>query len=128
MKKTIGIVLCAILALCVLYIIGSGFAKCGSAFIQDYTVSDDGTEMTITVGVGSSVGYIRKVCVHQQEGGKLYLDCISAFGGINGSIGAKNDYVILLDDDTHTIGLYRNDSSYEAVLERDDFGEWKRIK
>jgi hypothetical protein len=128
MKKTIGIVLCAILALCALYIIGSGFTKCGSAFIQDYIVSDDGTEMTITVGVGSSVGYIRKVSVHQQEGGKLYLDCIYAFGGINGSIGAKSDYVISLDDDTYTICLYRYGSSYEAVLERDDFRKWNRVK
>jgi hypothetical protein len=128
MKKTIVIVLCAVLVLCALYIFGSGFTKCGSAFIQDYTVSDDGTKMTITLGVGSSAGYIRKVSAHQQEGGKLCLDCISAFGGINGSIGAKNDYVISLDDDTHMIGLYRNDSSYEAVLERDDFGEWNRVK
>ncbi len=127
MKKMIGLVICAILAMCVLYFIGSGFTKCGSAFIQDYTVSDDGSELTITVGVYSSVGYIRKVSVHQQEDGKLYLDCISAFGGINGSFGAKEEYVIPLDDDTHTICLYRN-SGYEAILERDDFGEWKRIK
>lgn len=128
MKKTIGILLCAFLALCVLYFIGSGFTKRGSAFIQDYKVSDDGSKMTITVGVGSSIGYIRKVSVHQQEGGKLYLDCISAFGGINGSIGAKSDYIIPLDDETHTICLYRSDSSYEVVLERDDLGEWKRVR
>lgn len=128
MRKTIGIVLCSILTLCMLYFIGSGFTKCGSAFIKDYTVSDDGTEMNITVGVGSSVGYIRKVTVHSQKDGKLCLDCISAFGGINGSLGAKSDYVISLDNDTHTISMYRNGSSYEAVLERDDLGEWDRVK
>lgn len=128
MKKTIVIVLCAILALCFLYTIGLGFTKNSSAFIQDYTVSDDGTEMKITVGVGSSVGSIRKVSVHKQEGGKLYLDCISAFVGINGSFGAKNNYVISLDDDINSISLYRNDGSYEMVLERDALGKWNRIK
>ncbi len=128
MKKAIIIVLCSILFLCALYIFGSGFTKCGSAFILDYIVSDDGKEMTITIGVGSSIGYIRKVSVHQQDGGKLYLDCISAFGGINGSIGAKNNYVIPLSDDTHTICMYRNDSSFEAVLVRDTSGKWNRVK
>ena len=117
-----------VLVLGALYVLGSGFTKAGSAFIQDYAVSDDGTSMTITVGISGSVGYIRKVSVRQQEGGKLHLDCISAFGGINGSIGAKSEFVIPLDENTNTIGLYRNGNTYEVVLERDASGEWNRVK
>ena len=128
MKKTITVIVGMVLVLGLLYIFGSGFVKEGSAFIQNYSVSDDGASMTITVGVGSSVGYIRDVSIHQQEGGKLYLDCISAFGGINGSIGAKSEFVIPLDEETNIIGLYRNHNAYEAVLEKDASGEWNRVK
>ena len=128
MKKTIIIFVGIVLVLGALYVLGSGFTKAGSAFIQDYAVSDDGTSMTITVGISGSVGYIRKVSVRQQEGGKLHLDCISAFGGINGSIGAKSEFVIPLDENTNTIGLYRNGNTYEVVLEKDASGEWNRVK
>lgn len=128
MKKTIMFIMSAVLVLGALYIFGSGFVKEGSAFIQDYSVSDDGASMTITVGVGSSAGHIRNVSVNQQQGGELYLDCISAFGGINGSIGAKNEFVIPLDKDTTVICLYRNHNAYEVVLEKGASGEWNKVK
>jgi len=128
MKKTMIIIAGIVLVFGALYIFGSGFTKAGSAFIQDYAVSDDGKSMTITVGVGSSAGYIRDVSIHSQESGKRYLNCISAFGGINGSIGAKSQFVIPLDKDTSLIGLYRNHNAYEAVLEKDTSGEWNRVK
>lgn len=128
MKKTIIIFVGIVLVLGALYVLGSGFTKAGSAFIQDYAVSDDGTSMTITVGISGSVGYIRKVSVRQQEGGKLHLDCISAFGGINGAIGAKSEFVIPLDENTNMIGLYRNGNTYEVVLEKDASEEWNRVK
>src|SRR5699024_10200380 len=93
-KKAAVIVLAIIVALAGLYVIAPGVTKQGNAYIVDYCVSEDGTEMTITVGVSTSIGYIRKVSEHQQHGGKLYLDCYSAFGGINGSWGATSEYTI----------------------------------
>ena len=84
MKKKIfaAIVIASLLA--GIYLIGSGFIKNTSAFISDHRVSADGRELTIQMGVSSSAGFIRDVKVHQQQGGKMYLDCYSAFGGING--------------------------------------------
>ena len=64
-------------------------------FINDYTVSSDGKKITINVGVSASMGFVREVKVHQQQGGKLYLDCYSAFGGLNGRIGAKDTFTFL---------------------------------
>ena len=87
-----------IIAIIGTYYIGSGFVKESAAYIENYTVSADGSEMTIDVGVAASMGYIRKVSVHQQDGGKLYLDCYSAFGGHGGSWGAKSTYTIPLDE------------------------------
>ena len=125
-KRIVAIALTIVVALAALYVIAPGFAKQGNAYIADYSVSEDGTEMTITVGVSTSIGYVRKVSEHQQHGGRLYLDCYSAFGGINGSIGAKNEFTIPLDEGTETIALYRANNSYEPVLQKDASGTWQK--
>ena len=130
MKKLSRIILIALAVIVVLsaaYLVAPGFAKMGNVYITDFRVSEDGSEMTITVGVYTSIGYVRKVSVHQQHGGKLYLDCYSAFGGINGSWGAKNEYTIQLDEDTEMIALYRSPNCYDPVLEKDANGEWQRV-
>ena len=128
MKKKVFAVLGVIIALILIYLVGSGFMKNTSASITDYYVSDDGKEITISVGVASSMGYIRDVSVHQQHGGKLYLDCYSAFGGLNGSIGAKNTFTFGLNEDTTIIAIYRNSNTYEEVLIKTEDGSWRRAK
>lgn len=130
MKKPVRIAIIAlavIIALMTMYLVVSGFTKMGNVFIVDFSVSEDGSEMTVTVGVSSSIGYVRKVSEHQQQGGKLYLDCYSAFGGINGSWGAKSEYTIQIDEDTEMIALYRSADCYDPVLEKDANGEWQRV-
>ena len=130
MKKPVRIAIIAlavIIALMTMYLVAPGFTKMGNVFIVDFSVSEDGAEMTITVGVSTSIGYVRKVSVHQQHGGKLYLDCYSAFGGINGSWGAKGEYTIQIDEDTEMIALYRSADCYDPVLEKDTNGEWQRV-
>lgn len=122
--KVLGIMLAVFVAAAVFYVIAPGFTKMGNVYIVDYSVSEDGTEMTITVGVATSIGYVRKVSEHPQQGGKLYLDCYSAFGGINGSWGAKNEFTIQIDDDTEMIALYRSANCYDPVLIKDESGEW----
>ena len=121
------IALAVVIALTAIYLFAPGITKMGNAYVADFSVSEDGSEMTITVGVSTSIGYVRKVSVHQQHGGKLYLDCYSAFGGINGSWGAKNEYTIQLDEDTEMIALYRSTNCYDPVLEKDANGEWQRV-
>ena len=124
-NKILVIVLAVIVALTAVYVIAPGFSKQGNVYITDYSFSEDGTEMTITFGVSTSIGYVRNVSEHQQHGGKLYLDCYSAFGGINGSWGAKNEYTIRLDEDTETIAIYRSVNCYDTVLEKDENGKWQ---
>lgn len=126
MKKAAAWMASIIFALCAVYFVGSGFIKNASAFIEDYTVSADGSAITIKVGVSSSMRYIRNVTVHQQFGGKLYLDCYSAYGGLNGHIGAQDTFTFPLDDDTAIIAIYRNTNCYEEVLLKDESGSWQR--
>ena len=128
-KKTILCVLNLVIILIGTWLIGTGFTKNSSVFINDYSISNDRSIMKIDVGVGSSVGFIRKVNVHKQEDGKIYLDFIYAFGGINGSIGAKSTFEIPIDKDCQEIAIYRSNNDYQTVLEKDgDSVEWIRVK
>ena len=125
-KVTIGIIVAVVL--CGGYFIGSGFLKNGSVYVKEYSVSGDGREITLDIDTASSVGYIRKMAVSQQMGGKLYIDCYAAFGGINGRIGAKNSFTLPLDEDTTMIGIYRNKNAYQEVLHKDEDGIWRRTQ
>ena len=101
-KMVIGIIVAVVL--CGGYFIGSGFLRNGSVYMDGYSVSGDGREITLDIGVAASRGYIRKMEISQQMGGKLYIDCYAAFGGINGRIGAKSSFTLPLDEDTTMIG------------------------
>ena len=127
MKKKIALIIGVIVALFLIYFVGSGFLKNSSAYIDEYAISNDGNEITLHIGVSSSMGYIRNVSIHQQKGGKLYLDCYSAFGGLNGSIGAKDTFTFQLKENTSTIAIYRNTNCYEAVLVKNEDGSWQRV-
>ena len=105
-----------------------GVLRNGSVYMDGYSVSGDGREITLDIGVAASRGYIRKAAVSQQYGGKLYIDCYSAFGGINGRIGAKNRFTLPLDADTTIIGIYRNANCYQEILHKDADGSWQRTK
>lgn len=128
MKKKIFVAVAIVIVLVCIYLIGSGFMKNSSACIGEYSVSEDCTEITMNIGVAYSAGYIRKVEVHQQENRKMCIDCYSAFGGINGKIGAKTVFTLSLNDDTNMIAIYRGKNHYEEVLQKDTSGVWKRIE
>ena len=127
MKKKTALIIGVIVALFLIYFVGSGFLKNSSAYIGEYAISNDGNEITLHIGVSSSMGYIRNVSIHQQKGGKLYLDCYSAFGGLNGSIGAKDTFTFQLKENTSIIAIYRNTNCYEAVLMKNEDGSWQRV-
>lgn len=130
MRRTVKTVLLAAAAVLLLlaagYFIGTGFQKQGNAYLADVTVSDDGAEMTLHMGVATSVGYIRKLSV-QQHGGRCYVTPYAAFGGINGRLGAKSEFSIPLAADTEIIALYRAKNAYQPVLSRHADGTWQYI-
>ena len=127
-KKSILIGIAAVSVLAVLYFVGSGFRKNPSAFLQDYRVSADGKEISLRIGAASSMGYIRKVKAHPQPDGKLYLDCYSAFGGLNGHVGAKESFSVELNEDTAVIAVCRNANAYEEILIKAEDGSWQRVQ
>lgn len=128
MKKTIWIIVAVLTLAALAYLGGSGLMRNGAVFVEDYAVAEDGSTITLEIGVADSVGYVRRLTIHQQQGGKLYLVPYAAFGGLNGSIGAENRYTLPLAEDTTSIALYRADNAYEVVLQKDADGLWQWTK
>ncbi len=129
-KKSIVIAVIAVIALVALYLIAPGFSKNTYAYITDFSVSEDGRKMTLTIGLDVSdpsepAPKVRKIKESQQYGGKLYLDCYSAFGGLYGSWGAKSEFVVELDEETEVIGLYNG--GYQIALKKDASGTWRFV-
>ena len=125
MKKKIRIIIPAVLVILVLFFVSTGFVRETSVVVTDYSVSENGREITLRLDTTDSAGGIRKTEIYQQYGGHLYLDCFSAFMG---SVGEKNEFTVNLNRNTEMIALYKGNNSYQAVLEKNSDGEWIPVK
>ncbi len=129
MKKK-SIVIIAITAIVVLglsLLAGSGFRKRPDVVLTDYSVSEDGTKLSFSVGVASSMGYTRGF---KDNGGGVkphYLTFYSTFGGLNSSFGAKSEFELDLAETDTEIWFNRTEGGYELVLQKNAAtGEWEK--
>ena len=124
-KSIILIVIIAIIVLVLSFLVGTGLNKRTDVVLFDYSVSEDGTQLTFNVHVMSSMGYIRGF---EDNGGGVkphYLTFYSTFGGLNSSLGAKSEFVLELTEDDEEIYFNRADGGYELVLQKnEETGEW----
>lgn len=126
MKKKLIIIFIFIILVVAVWMISSGFIKRTDVYLVDYSVSEDGSEITLQVGVAGSMGYVRDFLNDTNETEIMEMQFYSAFGGFNSSIGAKNEFVILLNPDCHEIYFYHNDG-FNLVLQKNQAtGEWDR--
>lgn len=117
----------ALVVLLASYFIGSGFTKRTDVVLADYSVSEDGTEITLITTIPTSMGYIRGF---ENNGGGVkphYLTFYRTFGGLNSSFGAKHEFELELDETDTEIYFNRADGGYELVLQKNaETGEWAR--
>ena len=115
-----------LLILTVSFLVGTGFCKRTDAILTGYSVSEDGTEITLEASVQSSMGYIRGF---KDDGGGIkphYLTFYATFGGLNSSFGAKNAFVLEVHEDDREIYFNRADGGYELVLQKNtETGIWE---
>ena len=91
--------------------------------IEDFSVSADGSEMTLKAGIAGSAGYLRKAKVRYDDEYKTVLvDFYSTFG-INNPVGAEDTFVIPLKPDSENI-LFNRGDNYYAALAKDADGRW----
>lgn len=123
--KIIISVVIVVLGLIVLGLLFTG-SKRGDVMLTDYTVSEDGSAMTIRVGVASSMGYVRSLKV-KQGGDNLYLTFYSTLG-LNSKLGAKDEFNIDIGPYCTEIYFYHGDGGYKLVLEKNTENEWNRVR
>lgn len=125
-KKITVVVLPVIVILILSFVVGTGFTKNPQVDLVDYTVSSDGTEVTLNVGSSLYIGQIRGF---KDTGGGVkphYLDFYHTFGFVS-SWGANYEYVLELDETDTEIYFNRADGGYELVLQKNtETGEWIR--
>lgn len=129
MKKIITITLIIAVVLGLFYFIGTGFNENNSVVLNDYTVSEDGTEITLNISLASSMGFVRD---YKDKGGGVkphYLHFYSTFGGLNSSLGATNKFVLEIAPNDTEIYFYRGKGGYALVLAKNEqTGIWETVK
>ena len=111
-----------------LIVIGLFIASGGSrtdVFLKDFELSQDGTTMTLKVGVSSSAGYVRKM--KRTSGSMNYYFTFYSTFGINSRLGAKDTFTIDIDNNVDEIYFYTGGKGYKKVLELNDDGEWVKV-
>lgn len=109
-----------VLAVCFLILGG----KRDDVMIEDFSVSADGSEMTVHAGVFSSAGYLRKINVSYDDHAVL-VDFYSTFG-INNPVGAEDTFVIPLKPDSENI-LFNRGNDYYAAFAKGEDGQWYKF-
>ena len=111
-----------VLAVCFLILGG----KRDDVMIEDFSVSADGSEMTLKAGIAGSAGYLRKAKVRYDDEYKtVMVDFYSTFG-INNPVGAEDTFVIPLKPDSENI-LFNRGNNYYAALAKDADGRWYKF-
>lgn len=108
-----------------LFRVGSGFAE-REVYLAEYTVSEDGRTLTFSVGVPTSMGYVRGFTQKQVQG-LQYLTFYSTFGGPNSRFGAKHTFTLTLEEEDQEILFNDAQDGWNPVLCREEqTGEWVR--
>ena len=115
---------CAVLLACMIFAC-SGFNPREDVYLADYTVSADGTQITMCVGVASSMGYTRGYRA-KMGGFNQYLTFYTAFGGFNSSLGARDTFNLEIDPvNCDEVYFYHGGGGYTLVLQKDPLtGQW----
>ena len=127
-KKTLVVTaVTGLLALTLTLFVGNGFRTRTDVALSGYALSEDGMNMTLHVRVMSSMGYVRSF---RDDGGGVkphYLTFYATFGGLNSSLGAKDEFVLALDKRDTEIYFNRPGGGYELVLQKDgETDQWQR--
>lgn len=119
MKKFIPLLLAFLIgaALGALFVT-PGFQKRTDVYLQKFSVSEDGSAVTVQTFTTGSMGYIRAV-EPKQIGNEIHCSFYSCFGGLNSSFGAKSRFEIQADDSAEKIYFDRGMSFDQLILERD---------
>lgn len=108
------------------FLVGTGSIERFDVLLLEYSVSEDGTELTLQTGVASSMGYTRDFQDFQKDHAH-HLTFYSTYGGLNSSFGAKSEFTLTLDEADTAVYFACANGDYELILQKDaESGAWVR--
>lgn len=130
MKKILPVLLAFLIgaAAGILFVL-PGFQKRTDVFLQDFSVSGDGSVITVQTFLIGSMGFIRAMET-KQTGNEIHCSFYSCFGGLNSGFGAKNRFEVRLEGLANSAeSIYFDRAGLDQlVLERDaGTGEWAPV-
>lgn len=127
MKKKLSIIIVVLLLLYGGYYFGLGFLPRTDVVVVDFEVSEQEDQMTIYTSIASSAGYTRSVKNVSDNPEKMELKFYSAFGGINGSIGARDEFYLPLSPECKEIYVLLYDDYRLLIAKNPITGEWEMV-
>lgn len=127
MKKKLSIIIVVLLLLGCAYYFGVGLIPATDVGISDFKVSEKQDQITVYTFVLSSVGYTRAVKDVSDDPEKMKLQFYPAFGGINGSIGAKYEFDLPLSPECKEIYVLLYDGYKLLIAKNPATGEWEMV-
>lgn len=128
MNKKVKILIVIIVVILIIFagILSTG-GKRADIMLNAYSISEDGSVMTVKVGVASSMGYVRTMKVKQKNDNK-YITFYSTYG-LNSNFLANDEFEIELTPDCEEIYFYNGDGEYKLVLLKNkETNEWERVR
>ena len=127
MKKKLSIIIVVLLLLGCAYYFGVGFLPATNVVVTDFEVSEQQDSMTIQTCIATSAGYTRSVKNVSDDPEKMMLKFYSAFGGVNGSIGAKSEFDLPLSPECKEIYVLLYDDYKLLIAKNPATGEWEMV-
>jgi len=122
MKKKTGFIIFLVVVMGLLFL-GTG-GKAPDAFLANYAMSETGNEMTLQVGIESSMGYLRTFKA-KDDGNKKYITFYYTYG-LNSNIGAKNKFQVDLPPSCDEIYFYSENGEFKLILQKNgETNEWE---
>ncbi len=97
----------------------NGYTTLSTFYLEDYTVSEDGSEITMKIGNFSSMGFARDIKA-VQKGEGLYVKVYMPYGPPGSNWNAKDTFTLKVEGDCSEIYFWRGKGEYEMVLKRND--------
>ena len=106
------------------YFIMSGTTKNPNVKLDDFNVSEDGTEITLILDNSNPANSVRTFTPMPNENA-IFMDFYYAFGFGKHVFGAKDQFVIQVDENCYAI-LFARNNDYELVLAKNiKTGQWE---
>ena len=118
MRKSLLLIVILLFIVVGALFVSSGFETRTDVYLHNFSVSGDGSVITIETSLSGSMGYIRAIKT-EKVNDAVYCSFYCAFGGLNSSIGAKSRFEIKLDGYSAKIYFDRGKEADDLVLEKD---------